>query len=69
LADAETHTGVFCDENFVRSCEDALHLTLKLLHLCVEKVKERRKICEMGAIVQLEHCLGDDRRWVSSPIF
>jgi hypothetical protein len=45
---------VLCDENFVRWCEDALHFTAKLLHLCEEKVKERRKICEMGAIVQRE---------------
>ena len=54
LSDAKTHTGVLCDENFVRWCEDALHFTAKLLHLCEERVKERRKICEMGAIVQQE---------------
>ena len=56
LSDAETHTGVFCDENFVRWCEDALHFASKLIHLCEGSVKEGRKMCEMGAIVQLERC-------------
>ena len=29
LPDAETHAGVFCDENFVKWCEDTLHFPPK----------------------------------------